>query len=137
MNVYFGDELKRHEATSDIPLDRLQAVCDAERDGRIVVLPRKIGDIIWTMGCETTVDASGNEWRQLRPDYAFPESLNFALCHLDGIGSRYWLTEQECEDAIEKQGVKWFGGREVWEQKKAQRRTSATKPEDRREKEKK
>ena len=30
---------KREQITKDIPLDRLEEICDAERDGRLVVLP--------------------------------------------------------------------------------------------------
>ena len=30
-----------------IPLDRLTEICNAERDGRLVVLPCKVGDTLW------------------------------------------------------------------------------------------
>ena len=33
--------------TADIPLDRLEAICDAERDGRCYTPPVKVGDTIW------------------------------------------------------------------------------------------
>lgn len=35
--------------TRDIPLDRLEAMCDAERNGRLVVLPCKVGDTVYTI----------------------------------------------------------------------------------------
>jgi hypothetical protein len=38
---------RRYEITKDIPLDRLQEICNAERDGRCVVLPCKVGDTIY------------------------------------------------------------------------------------------
>lgn len=34
---------------SDIPLDRLEEICNAEREGRCVVLPCKVGDKIYTL----------------------------------------------------------------------------------------
>ena len=34
------------EITSGISLDRLREICDAERDGRCVVLPCKVGDTV-------------------------------------------------------------------------------------------
>ncbi len=34
------------EITSGISLDRLREICDAERDGRLVVLPCKVGDTV-------------------------------------------------------------------------------------------
>jgi hypothetical protein len=37
----------RYEITKYIPLDRLEAICDAERDGRLVVLPYPIGTKIY------------------------------------------------------------------------------------------
>jgi hypothetical protein len=32
--------------TRDISIDRLEAMCDAEREGRLVVLPCKVGEIL-------------------------------------------------------------------------------------------
>jgi hypothetical protein len=46
MNVYYGDELERYKAIADITTDRLSEICAAERDGRLVVLPCKVGEII-------------------------------------------------------------------------------------------
>jgi hypothetical protein len=38
--------------TDGIPLDRLEALCAAEREGRAVVLPCKVGDTVWMVaGC--------------------------------------------------------------------------------------
>jgi len=38
---YLNDIIK------DIPLDRLEQICEAERDGRCVVLPCKVGDFLY------------------------------------------------------------------------------------------
>lgn len=39
----------RYEITKNIPLDRLEAICSAEKDGRVVVLPCKVGDIVYVI----------------------------------------------------------------------------------------
>ena len=33
--------------SANIPLDRLQQICDAERDGRLHIAPCKVGGEIW------------------------------------------------------------------------------------------
>ena len=43
----------------DIPFDRLQQICEAERDGRCVVLPCKVGDTVYW------ADADGDEALEL------------------------------------------------------------------------
>lgn len=37
----------RAAITASIPLDRLEAICAAEREGRCVVLPCKVGDTVY------------------------------------------------------------------------------------------
>lgn len=39
-----------YTATYGIKRDRLQEICEAERDGRLVVLPCKVGDIVYYAG---------------------------------------------------------------------------------------
>lgn len=41
------DVAERWKLTSDIPIDRLRELAQADREGRCVVLPCKIGDIVW------------------------------------------------------------------------------------------
>ena len=45
----------RNALIFDIPLDRLEAICAAEKDGRLAVLPKgKIGDVVeWNSGVST------------------------------------------------------------------------------------
>ena len=38
---------ERLEIVREIPIDRLRELAEADRDGRCVVLPCKIGDIVW------------------------------------------------------------------------------------------
>ncbi len=45
---YLGNQLDEIKAvTANITLDRLQEICNAERDGRCVVLPCKVGDTVY------------------------------------------------------------------------------------------
>lgn len=37
----------RYEITKAIPLERLQEICQADRDGRLVVLPCKVGQSVF------------------------------------------------------------------------------------------
>ena len=43
-----------------IPLDRLEAICDAERDGRCAAMPCKVGDAVYTvdLDCRDNPDQS-------------------------------------------------------------------------------
>lgn len=46
----------RAALTADIPLDRLEAICAAEKDGRVVVLPCKVGDTVYVIShCENVM----------------------------------------------------------------------------------
>jgi hypothetical protein len=47
LDVHMNEFWQRLTACSDIPLDRLTEICNAERDGRCVVLPCKVGDTVW------------------------------------------------------------------------------------------
>lgn len=40
----------RYEITKSIPLDRLETICAAENDGRLVALPCKVGDTVYFVG---------------------------------------------------------------------------------------
>ena len=43
---YFESELSQ-AIISKISLDRLEQICDAEKNGRLVTLPCKVGDTVW------------------------------------------------------------------------------------------
>lgn len=47
-------EIKLSQAiTTNIYLDRLEEICNAERDGRLVILPCKQGDKVWEIETNT------------------------------------------------------------------------------------
>jgi len=55
-------DCKRLEIMQDIPLDRLRELASAEREGRLVVVPCRIGDRIYLPRGRIRTDQSGVEW---------------------------------------------------------------------------
>ena len=82
--------------------ERIRELLKADRDGRLVVLPCKVGDTIYhTSKVRTShfendkiiIDDEGR-WKI----YEMP----FALVHLTYIGKSYFLTREEAEKALEE-----------------------------------
>lgn len=80
---------------------RLRELAEADKDGRLVVLPCKVGDTIYHISKVRTshfeddkiiIDDEGR-WKI----YEMP----FALIHLPYIGKSYFLTREEAEAALE------------------------------------
>ena len=80
--------------------DRLRKLAEADKDGRLVVLPCKVGDTIYHISKVRTshfeddkiiIDDEGR-WKI----YEMP----FALIHLPYIGKSYFLTREEAEKAL-------------------------------------
>lgn len=81
--------------------DRLRELAEADKDGRLVVLPCKVGDTIYHI---SRVRTSHFEDDKIIIDdegrlkiYEMP----FALVHLPYIGKSYFLTREEAEKALE------------------------------------
>jgi len=49
IEVYALQKELCHTLIGKIPLDRLEEICNAEREGRCVVMPCKVGDKIYTL----------------------------------------------------------------------------------------
>lgn len=49
------DLMRALTALGAIPIERVEEICDAERDGRVVVLPCKVGDTVYVIEREYTV----------------------------------------------------------------------------------
>lgn len=80
---------------------RLRELAEADKDGRLVVLPCNVGDTIYHISKVRTthfeddkiiIDDEGR-----RKIYEMP----FALIHLPYIGKSYFLTREEAEKALE------------------------------------
>lgn len=85
-------------------LEEIQQYRDAEEQGLLLRLPCPIGSTIWRFEYPTKVDENGDEWTILDKKRATVAPLKFALCHLDSIGTLYFVTREEAEQALEQMG---------------------------------
>ena len=100
-----------------IPLDRLEAICAAERDGRLVTLPCKVDDTVYVISGH---GARSNPKIVERTVYSFYVEENgrvllklgtFDGCYSDELGKitgspfweGYYLTRAEAEKALGKE----------------------------------
>lgn len=81
----------------DYDLDRLRQLVEADRDGRCVVLPCKIGTpvyrILWHCGCAAMDDESYKY-------VSFP--VPFAFDMINQFGKSVFLTSEEAEEAMKE-----------------------------------
>ena len=92
----------------DYDLDRLKELVEADREGKCVVLPCKVGESIWEVldvcnfpgDCHETQTCKGCEYREI-----FKEKLAFSLYMISQNGKLeppYYVSEKEAEAALEK-----------------------------------
>lgn len=99
------ERLKAYEdMVRDISTDRLRELAEADKDGRIEVLPCKVGDVLWTF-CSypveqvysfTVTDISTLNGRT---------TLNTSRCGVidaRDVGKTVFLTREEAEKALEE-----------------------------------
>ena len=83
-----------------IPLDRLEAICAAEKDGRVVVLPCKVGDKVYEVAKGLSIYKSG-----LHPyvhEHIATELNVFDWERQKDFGKTVFLTRAEAEKALGK-----------------------------------
>ena len=79
----------RAAITTNIPIDRLKAICAAEKDGRVVVLPCNVGDTVY----KVDVDCVNN-----------PDNTRFCFCwnkackECENSYLRVWESHNETTD---------------------------------------
>ena len=89
-------------------LDRLKELVQADREGKCIVLPCKVGDSIWEVldacnfpgDCHATQTCKGCEYREV-----FKEKQTLTLYMLSESGKLeppYYVSEKEAEAALEK-----------------------------------
>jgi len=102
-----------------IPLDRLQEICNAERDGRCVVLPCKVGDVLYQIDIDPlyndksirmydveNITICGDKDKDILLKY---DSYDGVICTVENLinGTLYldylltFLTREEAEKALE------------------------------------
>lgn len=100
------ESAERLEIIREIQTDRLRELVEADRDGRIVVLPCKVGTSVWRVyddcgfsgGCGTKRLCSGCKYRNL-----FVEEQAFCLSMLSQngkLGHPYYKTREAAEAAL-------------------------------------
>ena len=87
--------------TKDIPLDRLQEICQAERDGRLVELPCKVGDTVFAK-----IGHFQHKFIETKVLQVYNNGFSFKVV-CDGIGTLTWgksvfLTKAEAEKALKE-----------------------------------
>ena len=102
----------RYEITKHIPLDRLEEICQAEREGRCVVLPCSVGEKIWTvenvfngkevvrmLGNRTIDEIQHNKLNKNTMISKQPFELHF---YPSEVGKTVFLTREEAEYALKE-----------------------------------
>lgn len=95
----------------NIPLDRLEEICTAEREGRLVVLPCKVGETVYFTQNICEYKHCNTHTRMACcgcPDYAknkfVIQSRAFTLMDLKDIGKTVFLDKAQAEAALEMEG---------------------------------
>lgn len=92
----------------DYDLNRIKELVQADREGKCIVLPCKVGDSIWEVldacnfpgNCHATQTCKGCEYREV-----FKEKQTLTLYMLSESGKLeppYYVSEKEAEAALEK-----------------------------------
>jgi len=100
--------LERLEIIKDIPPDRLRELASADREGRVVVLPCKVGDMVYMLKYPTYIGKDGKEWTKLLASPDGFKSKAFTLLDLDFRTGRLrddvYVTEAEAAAALAEKG---------------------------------
>lgn len=121
--AYFHDAVVADEAyrrqevaelTADIPLDRLREICAAERDGRVVVLPCKVGDKLYILTSDSLTGVEETKCRRIViktlqdgvvAKVIAPCTLDdwggaFRELYVEDFGKTVFLTREAAENAL-------------------------------------
>lgn len=86
-----------------LDIDHIRDLLQAEQDGRLVVIPCKVGDTVYVIGescdfCETYLDEPERCMRCEKGHYA--EERGFELWMLSELNESIFLTREEAEAAL-------------------------------------
>ena len=77
-----------------LPIDRLRELAEADKDGRVVVPPCKVGDTVWR------IKRTFEEYPDRSKPYIEPDA--FLLQDVFNIGKTVFLTHEEAEKALQE-----------------------------------
>jgi hypothetical protein len=92
----FVDRLAAYEDIAELcgGFDRLRELAEADKDGRVVVPPCKVGDTVWR------IKRTFEEYPDKSKPYIEPDA--FLLQDVFNIGKTVFLTHEEAEKALQK-----------------------------------
>ena len=103
-NCIFKDEIKLYDAVKSIegivPFDRLLELADADRAGKLVVLPCKVGDHVWIDGEEAVLTYFFGYKTERYFHAVFFRTHNCIDIPFSEIGETVFLTREEAEAAL-------------------------------------
>ena len=88
-----------------LPIDRLRELAEADKDGRVVVLPCKVGDVVYGFYGEKTILPMVAKWIETNTDgwciavQYVPMAPRFY--QFSDFGKTVFLTREEAEKALE------------------------------------
>ena len=104
----FKDEIKMYDALKSIegivPFDRLLELADADRAGRLVVLPCKAGDHVWVDGREAVVENFFGYETERYLHAQFYDNMQYIDIPFTEICKTVFLTREEAEAALAQKG---------------------------------
>lgn len=97
------EALNRLAAYEDaMPLERSQELAQAEKDGRLVVLPCKAWDKVWIDGRKAIVEEFFGYETERYLHAQFYDNMQYIDIPFDEIGKTVFLTREEAEAALKK-----------------------------------
>ncbi len=110
-----GKTIAEIKEFNGLPVDRLRELAEADKDGRLVVLPCKVGEKLWVIGRDNVPREMALEAPDIRTVCTDEDNLCMSTCNRkpdgfcayrlrnDGadVGKTVFLTREEAEKALE------------------------------------
>ena len=92
-----GKAITEIKEFNGLPVDRLRELAEADKDGRLVVLPCKVGDTVYLIVTKRA--------RNYTPEFRFVKKSRLTFLNMERIlqdfGKEAFLTREEAEKALE------------------------------------
>jgi len=93
--------------TYGVSVDRIGEICEAERDGRLVVLPCKVGDTVWWLTGNRVVECRIHRIQINKHGLyvVLKSGVVHGAFHDNEIGKTVFLTREEAEAALKERNT--------------------------------